>query len=43
MVWILEDLRSGEGIFAFEAIVVECRRAEDVVGLLKKPGGLRAW
>ena len=43
MIWISEDLRKGEGIVAFESVVVESRRAEDVVWLFNKPGHLRAW
>ena len=43
MVWIFKDLRGGEGIVAFEAVVVESRRAEDVIWLFNKPAHLRAW
>lgn len=43
MVWIFEDLRGGEGIVAFESVVVECRGTEDVVWLFEKPRHLRAW
>ena len=43
MVWIFENLWGGESIVAFEAVVVESRRAEDVVWLFNKPGHLSAW
>ena len=42
VIWISEDLRGGETLVAFEAIVVERRRAEDIVRLFNKPGHLRA-
>ena len=43
MVWIFENLRGGESIVSFEAVVVESRRAEDIVWLFNKPGHLSAW
>ena len=42
VVWIFKDLRSREGVFTFETVVVASRGAEDAVWLLHEPCNLGA-